>query len=67
MLTDKQYKEYFEKLYSLLSDAFLTFYVWKGLQGKEYEDIYKENTNFWSATLISLQNSWLISLAKIYS
>jgi len=65
-MSQKKYKDCFEKLYSLFTEAYLTFYVWKGLQEKEFEQIFRENNNFWSAILFALENTWLTSLAKLY-
>lgn len=62
----EEYTKRFEKLYSLFTEAYLYFYVWKALQEKEYEKIYQKNSSFWSAVLHSLENTWLSFLAKIY-
>ncbi|OHA91932.1 MAG: hypothetical protein A3J09_00290 [Candidatus Zambryskibacteria bacterium RIFCSPLOWO2_02_FULL_51_21] len=61
-----EYKDRFDKLYSNLLGACATFYVWKGLQEKSYETTYSRAIYFWSATLLALQNEWLLSLAKCF-
>lgn len=66
MISSKEYKNRFEKLYQLLTRAHLCFYVWKGLQNKEYQPQFDRDNNFWSATLYSLEEAWLQSLANIY-
>jgi len=60
-----EYKQRFEKAYSLLVEAHVFFFVWKGLQKKEYEQYWKE-FNFWNAVIQALDKSWMLSLAKIY-
>jgi len=66
MINDKDYKSRFEVLYQLLARTHLCFYVWKGLQKKEYEVLFAKNSNFWSAVLFSLLEGWLQSLANTY-
>ena len=61
-----EYKDRFDSLYSNLLGACATFYTWKGLQDKSYEPTYGHAIYFWSATLIALQNEWLLSLAKCF-
>lgn len=61
-----EYKNRFNSLYSNLLGACATFYTWKGFQDKSYESIYGRAIYFWSATLIALQNEWLLSLAKCF-
>jgi hypothetical protein len=61
-----EYKARFDSLYSNLLGACATFYTWKGLQDKNYEPAYGRAIYFWSATLIALQNEWLLSLAKCF-
>ena len=61
-----EYKKRFDSLYSNLLGACATFYSWKGLQEKAYEEIYDGAKYFWGATLIALQNEWLLSLAKCF-
>ena len=65
-MNPKEYSEQFNKLYNLLTEACLNFYVWKGLQDKNFEKTFAENSYFWSAVLFSLENNWLTSLAKLY-
>ncbi len=65
-MSSKKYIDNFEKLYSLFTEIYLTFYTWKGLQEKEYEPVFKKDSNFWGATLYALENSWLTGLAKAY-
>lgn len=60
-----EYKQRFEKAYSLLVEAHAFFFVWKGLQKKEYEQYWKE-LYFWNAVICALDRSWMLSLAKIY-
>ncbi len=60
------YTKRFEKCYQIFSETFLSFFVWKGLQDKDFEKTYSENNYFWSAILRSLENDWLTNLAKIY-
>ncbi|MDO8481551.1 MAG: hypothetical protein Q7S75_00535 [bacterium] len=61
-----EYKDRFDRLYSNLLGACAAFYTWKGLQEKSYESVYSREVYFWSATLIALQNEWLLSLAKCF-
>ncbi|MGE5541347.1 MAG: hypothetical protein ACM3TU_03670 [Bacillota bacterium] len=61
-----EYKKRFDQLYSNLLGASATFYSWKSLQNKDYEPIYHKANYFWSATLLALQNEWLLSLAKCF-
>ena len=65
-MTSKEYSRRFEQLYRLFSEAYLVFYVWKGLQDKAFEKTFSENPGFWNATLFSLENCWLTGLARIY-
>lgn len=65
-LSEQEYKERFDKLYNMLSNTHLEFYVWKGLQQKEYEDIYGKNKYFWNTVLSSSQNAWLMNIARLY-
>ncbi len=53
-------------LHELLKQAHYVFYVWKALQNEKYNSIYATNHFFWRATLDSLQNEWLMLLAKVY-
>jgi hypothetical protein len=40
--------------------------VWKSLQNKEYNEYFKDNNFFWTATIHSLHYSWLLNLSKLY-
>lgn len=62
----QEYNERFEKVYALLVDAHAAFFVWRGLQNKDYEQYWKSTSNFWSTAILSLEKSWLQSLANIY-
>ena len=44
----------------------MCFYVWKGTQKEEYQKQFNKDKNFWSAVSISLEETWLQSLANIY-
>lgn len=65
-MNKKEYEKMFDKTYKFLSEIHLIFYVWKSLQIKDYENIYKKNNSFWLAVLRSLEYSWLSKLSKIY-
>ncbi|MDO8452831.1 MAG: hypothetical protein Q7S79_03715 [bacterium] len=66
MLSETEYKSRFDKLYGFFTTAYLTFSTWQGLQDESYNELFEENPNFWNATLFSLQNTFLASLARIY-
>ena len=63
---EKDFERNVRKVTDYISSVFNDFYVWKSLQKKEYNEIYKENTYFWNATLPSLQFSYLMGLAKLF-
>lgn len=65
-MNSREYSEGFEKIYKLFTEAYLVFYVWKGLEDKSFEKTYSRNVAFWNATLLSLENCWLTQLARIY-
>jgi len=60
------YTKKFDEFQKLLLNAYNTFAVWKALQNEEYNETYKKHTPFWSAVLYSLQESWLLALARLY-
>lgn len=62
----KEYNGRFEKAYSHLTEAHGFFFVWKALQKKEYEHYWRGTSNFWTATISALDQSWMLSLARIY-
>lgn len=65
-MTEKEYKNRFDKLFQLLTRAHLCFYVWKGLQNKDYQTQFNRYKNFFGATMFALEEAWLQSLANIY-
>jgi hypothetical protein len=65
-MNSEEYSNRFEKLYKLFSEAYLNFFVWKGLQDKMFEEVFSENSGFWNSVLFSLESCWLTQLAKIY-
>jgi hypothetical protein len=60
------YEGEFEKLFELLMEARVIFYVWKGLQDKKYEKIWSKNNIFWNAVTVSLWRTWNQCLANVY-
>lgn len=62
----EEYKIRFDRLYSNLLGTCDTFYSWKSLQYEQYQPIFDAGKYFWGAVLISLQNEWLLSLAKCF-
>jgi hypothetical protein len=62
----KEYKRRFEKAYARLVEAHGFFFVWRALQKKEYEPLWKGTANFWGAVIPALDQSWMLALAKIY-
>jgi hypothetical protein len=62
----KEYKRRFENAYSLLVEAHSFFFVWRALQKKAYEPLWKGTANFWGAVIPALDQSWMLALAKIY-
>lgn len=62
----EEYIKRFKKLHNLFTEIYLSFYIWKGLQDKSFEQTFSENLNFWFATLSALENNWLTGFAKIY-
>jgi hypothetical protein len=62
----KEYERRFEKAYSRLVEAHGFFFVWRALQKKEYEEYWKGTANFWNPVISALDQSWMLSLAKIY-
>ncbi|MBU1102751.1 hypothetical protein KJ853_03810 [Patescibacteria group bacterium] len=65
-MTREEYKKRFNILNYFFTEAYLSFYIWKGLQDKAFEKTFLENPRFWSATLLAIENTWLSGLAKIY-
>lgn len=65
-LSASEYQTRFDILRGNLLGACATFYAWKGSQEKNYESTYGRAIYFWSAALISMQNEWLLSLAKCF-
>lgn len=63
---EEDFEKNVSKVTDYISSVFNDFYVWKSLQRKEYNEIYKENIYFWNATLPSLQFSSLMGLAKLF-
>ncbi|MFA5925608.1 MAG: hypothetical protein WC831_01630 [Parcubacteria group bacterium] len=61
-----EHKKRFEELFRLFTEAHLCFFVWRGLQKKEYEKYWKRDSNFWNAVIYSLQRTWFQALANIY-
>jgi len=62
----KEYQRRFEVLFKRFNEAHLFFFTWRVLQKKEYEKYWKQESNFWNAVHASLNQSWMMSLAKIY-
>lgn len=65
-MTIEEYERRFEKAYSRLVEAHGFFFVWRALQKKEYEEYWKGTENFWKPVISALDQSWMLSLAKIY-
>ena len=62
----KEYEKRFEEAYKKLVEAHSFFFVWRALQKEEYNHYWRGTTNFWGAVNSSLNQSWMLSLAKIY-
>lgn len=57
---------YIAKVRTHISNICNGFYVWKGLNKKEYNEIYNEDKYFWGIVLASLQLNWLLGISKIF-
>jgi hypothetical protein len=53
-------------IHNLLKKAHYAFFTWKYLHDEDYYPTYEKNPFFWIATFNSLQDEWLMALARVY-
>jgi len=67
MKNDVGKKDFFEKFRNLMIYSITSqFYLWRWLQNKENTEIYNKFWYFWWVVIPSLQQSFLLSLAKTF-
>jgi hypothetical protein len=67
MKNDVGKKDFFEKFRNLMIYSITSqFYLWRWLQNKENTEIYNQYSYFWWVIIPSLQQSFLLSLAKTF-
>lgn len=65
-MDEKDFENYIAKVRNNITNIHNGFYIWRGLNKKEYNEIYNENKYFWGIVLASLQLDWLLGIAKIF-
>ena len=65
-MEENYFEKYFTKIYNNIANIHNAFYIWRGLNKKEYTKIYNENKYFWGIVLVSLQLDWLLEIAKVF-
>jgi len=60
------FDNYITKVRNNVSNIHNGFYVWRGLNKKEYNETYNKNKYFWGIVLSSLRLDWLLGIAKIF-
>jgi len=65
-MKENDFENYISKIRNSISNIHNGFYIWRGLNKKEYYPIFNENKYFWGIVLASLQLDWLLGIAKIF-
>jgi len=65
-MNNKDIDYYIPKVRNNISNIYNAFYLWRSLQKSEYNNVYNRNKYFWGIIMSSLQDAWLLGIAKLF-